>query len=92
MNNSIAKQMVCVTHGCSFHLDIECIRSNHDDCIEGFLRCNKCKAVYPILDGVAVIVNDFAGYASERPKIFGKWLVESKSMSMKEFLRKMQGH
>lgn len=87
MRNSVVKQLVCVTNGCSSKLNLESIRSNHDDCIEGFLHCNKCKAVYPILDGVAVIVNNFAAYTSERPKILGSWLLQSKSRSMKEFLQ-----
>jgi len=87
MKNSVAEELICVTNGCNSNLDIECIKSEHDDCIEGFLHCNNCKAVYPIIDGVAVIVNDFACYASERPMVFGSWLIESKSTSMKEFLK-----
>ena len=86
MKIAVAEQLICVTNGCGAKLSIECIRSSHDDCIEGFLHCSNCRAVYPILDGVAVIVNDFTLYTSERPKVFGRWFVESKSMAMKEFL------
>jgi 2-polyprenyl-3-methyl-5-hydroxy-6-metoxy-1,4-benzoquinol methylase/uncharacterized protein YbaR (Trm112 family) len=87
MKNSVAGELICIRNGCGSNIEIECIRNSHDDCIEGFLHCKDCRALYPILDGVAIIVDDFASYASERPKILGKWLVESKSTAMKEFLK-----
>ncbi len=87
MKNSVAEELICIRNGCGSSIAIECIRNNHDDCIEGFLHCKDCRALYPILDGVAVIVDDFASYVSERPKILGKWLVESESTAMKEFLK-----
>ncbi|MFY3739609.1 MAG: 2-polyprenyl-3-methyl-5-hydroxy-6-metoxy-1,4-benzoquinol methylase/uncharacterized protein YbaR (Trm112 family) [Candidatus Nitrosomirales archaeon] len=87
MKNSVVEQLVCLTKGCNSKLEIESIVDKHDDCVEGFLDCHKCRAAYPILDGVAVIVNDLATYASQRPKILGRWLVESKSRRMKVFLK-----
>ena len=92
MKNSIVEQLVCVTKGCNSKLEIESIVDKHDDCVEGFLDCHKCKAAYPILDGVAVIVNDLVTYASQRPKILGRWLVESKSRRMKDFLKETAKH
>ena len=92
MKNSIVEQLVCVTKGCNSKLEIESIADKHGDCIEGFLDCNKCQAAYPILDGVAVIVNDLVAYASHRPKILGRWLVESKNRLMKEFLKEAAKH
>ncbi len=92
MKNSIVEQLVCVTKGCNSKLEIESIVDKHDDCVEGFLDCHKCMAAYPILDGVAVIVNDLVTYASQRPKILGRWLVESKSRRMKDFLKEAGNH
>jgi len=87
MKNSVAEELICITKGCGSNIEIECSRNSYDDCIEGFLHCKDCRALYPVLDGVAIIVDDFAGYASERPKILGRWLVGSKSTAMKEFLK-----
>jgi 2-polyprenyl-3-methyl-5-hydroxy-6-metoxy-1,4-benzoquinol methylase/uncharacterized protein YbaR (Trm112 family) len=81
-----------VTKGCNSKLEIESIVDKDGDCVEGFLDCRKCKVAYPILDGVAVIVNDLATYASQRPKILGRWLVESKSKRMKDFLKEAGKH
>jgi SAM-dependent methyltransferase len=92
MKNFIAEQLVCLTKGCNSKLEIASITNKDDDCVEGFLNCHKCEAYYPILDGVAVIVNDLATYASQRPKILGRWLVESKSRRMKDFLKQTAKH
>jgi len=92
MKNSIVEQLVCVTKGCNSKLEIESMADKDHDCVEGFLRCHKCEASYPILDGVAVIVNDMPAYASQRPKILGRWLVESKSRRMKDFLKETAKH
>lgn len=92
MKNSIVEQLVCVTKGCNSKLEIESMTNKHGDCIEGFLDCHKCKAAYPILDGVAVIVNDLGAYVSHRPKILGKWLLESKNKRMKDFLKETAKH
>jgi len=92
MKNSIVEQLVCVTKGCNSKLEIESITDKDHDCVEGFLSCHKCEAAYPILDGVAVIVNDLVTYASQRPKILGRWLVESKSRRMKDFLKEAGKH
>jgi SAM-dependent methyltransferase/uncharacterized protein YbaR (Trm112 family) len=92
MKNSIAGQLVCVTKGCNSKLEIDSMVDKDDDCVEGFLECHKCEASYPVLDGVAVIVNDLATYTSQRPKILGRWLVESKSKRMKDFLKQTAKH
>lgn len=87
MKNSVANHLVCVKDSCRSDLELECIRSKDDDCAEGFLCCQGCRAVYPVIEGVAVLVNDIVSYASDRPRVFGRWLVESKSARMKEFLK-----
>ncbi len=92
MKNSIVEQLVCVTKGCNSKLEIESIANKDHDCVEGFLDCRKCEAAYPILDGVAVIVNDVATYASQRPKVLGRWLVETKSRRLKDFLKETAKH
>ena len=45
--------------------------------------------VYPIIEGVAIIVKDFAKYAEQRMTMYGRWLLNSKTDKMKDFLKKM---
>lgn len=85
MRHSIAEELVCPA--CRSDLAIDSMRSKDDDCIEGFMSCEECGAVYPILNGVAIMVSDFVGYASQRPKLLGSWLLENRSGSMKKFLK-----
>jgi len=86
LKNFVAEHLVCVTDNCNSRLDVECMSAIADDCVEGFLHCDICKASYPIINGVAIIVNDFTGYISQRTRILGKWLLECKTHSMKQFL------
>ena len=88
MRNSITEHLVCVTDNCNSLLKLEHLSSTSDDCTEGFLRCSRCDASYPIINGVAIIVNDFTNYISQRTKILGKWLLECKTDPMKKFIRK----
>lgn len=60
--------------------------------MEGFLKCNDCGTVYPIIEGVAIIVKDFAKYAEQRMTMYGRWLLDSKTDKMKDFLKKNGAH
>ena len=60
---------------------------NNNDCKEGMLTCNDCYQTYPIIDGIAIIVNNFVEYCSERMITFGKWLLEVESDKLKNFLK-----
>lgn len=88
MRNSITEHLVCVTDNCNSSLELERLRSVGDDCTEGFLNCDVCDACYPIINGVAIIVDDFPSYISQRTRILGKWLLECKTDAMKKFVRK----
>ncbi|MEM2855932.1 MAG: class I SAM-dependent methyltransferase [Candidatus Nitrosocaldaceae archaeon] len=69
---------------CAGKLELECIKGD-EDCIEGFLHCD-CNAIYPIIDGVAIIVDDISKYFSSRSRVLGDIFVNS-SESMKKYLR-----
>jgi SAM-dependent methyltransferase len=58
-----------------------------NECIEGFLKCKQCATLYPIIDGVAIVVRDFTRYAESRTAMLGKWLVHSKTTEMKSYLK-----
>jgi SAM-dependent methyltransferase/uncharacterized protein YbaR (Trm112 family) len=60
---------------------------NNNDCLEGILICNDCDQKYPIIDGIAVIINNFVRYCSERMITFGKWLLNVKSDKLKDYLK-----
>ncbi len=60
---------------------------NNNDCKEGMLTCNDCYQKYPIIDGIAIIINNFIEYCSERMITFGKWLLEIESDKLKDYLK-----
>ncbi len=60
---------------------------NNNDCKEGMLICQDCKAKYPIIDGIAIIVENFSNYCSERTTAFGKWLLEVQSEQLRNYLK-----
>ena len=51
------------------------------------LICNDCYQKYPIIDGIAIIINNFIEYCSERMITFGKWLLEIESDKLKDYLK-----
>ncbi len=85
MRHSVTDELACPA--CRSDLRIDEISSRGDDCVEGFINCEACGRTYPILGGVAIMMNDFAGYASQRAKTLGGWLLESRSDKMKRFLK-----
>jgi 2-polyprenyl-3-methyl-5-hydroxy-6-metoxy-1,4-benzoquinol methylase/uncharacterized protein YbaR (Trm112 family) len=60
---------------------------DENECLEGFLLCPECKKKFPIIDGIAIIINDIVKYTSKRVSTFGKWFSDSKSVEMKTFLK-----
>lgn len=92
MRSSLVEHLVCVTDNCNSQLDIECLKFAKDECVEGFLYCSKCSARYPIINGIPIIVEDFTLYISQRTKILGKWLLECRTNSMKQFLHEKSKH
>lgn len=63
------------------------INQSENECIEGFLKCQKCETIYPIIEGVAIIVNDIVQYIEKRTEIYGRWILNSKSNDLKEYLK-----
>lgn len=90
INLSLSNHLVCLNHkekNISLVLDNYLTDpSNENDCKEGMLICNVCSKHFPIIDGVAIMINDFIKYCSERMTIFGKWILEAKSNKLKDYL------
>jgi SAM-dependent methyltransferase/uncharacterized protein YbaR (Trm112 family) len=60
---------------------------NDNECIEGFLQCSHCETIYPIIEGVAIVVKNFSEYIQTRTSSYGKWLLKTRTDRMKGFLR-----
>jgi SAM-dependent methyltransferase len=60
---------------------------NDNECIEGFLQCSHCETIYPIIEGVAIVVKNFSEYIQTRTSSYGKWLLKTRTDKMKGFLR-----
>lgn len=88
MMKKIVSDLRCVNNSCkNKKLKLESLRETGDDCIEGFLSCNICNSQFPIIQGVPIILQNFHNYARQRIMTYGKWIMNSKSSKLKEFLR-----
>lgn len=78
----------CVNNSCTKNgLTLESLKEIGDECIEGFLTCNVCNSKYPVIQGVPIVLQNFHEYARRRIVIYGKWITNSKSSGLKDFLR-----
>lgn len=94
MKTYFAHHIVCLHHTeKQLRLSLESLHTvGENECIEGFLKCNDCGTIYPIIEGVAIIVKDFAKYAEQRTTMYGRWFLNSKTNKMKDFLKKNGAH
>tara|TARA_B110000014_G_scaffold175472_1_gene125411 strand:+ start:1112 stop:1927 length:816 start_codon:yes stop_codon:yes gene_type:complete len=54
---------------------------------EGFLICNNCKTVFPIIHKIPIIVEDFVSYIGNRSSLGGKLYDLSDTLPMKRFIK-----
>lgn len=88
MIKRIISDLRCVNNSCDKNgLSLESLRDEGDECIEGFLTCNTCNSQYPIIQGVPIVLQNFHEYARQRIITYGKWIINSKSSKLRDFLK-----
>jgi 2-polyprenyl-3-methyl-5-hydroxy-6-metoxy-1,4-benzoquinol methylase/uncharacterized protein YbaR (Trm112 family) len=73
----------CVKCGSKLELDVF---KKQKEIEEGILECKKCKSLYPIIEKIPILWDNFTNYISMRRMLGGK-LVHSVSNPMKKFLK-----
>ena len=91
MRIQLTRHLACVKHSeRKRNLSLDMLESsNGNECTEGFLKCEECRQLYPLIDGIPLLLEDVAEYVSTRPSLLGKWILSSKTSTMKEYLKDM---
>lgn len=91
LKTQLTRHLACVKHyGGNRNLSIDSLEpTNGYECSEGFLKCEDCNQLYPVIDGVPLLLEDVAEYISSRPTLLGKWILSSKTSAMKEYLKEI---
>lgn len=74
----------CIRCGSKLDIDIFC---KDKEIVEGILECKKCKLMFPIIDKIPIIWDDFSKYLSSRFILGGKLYHISNHEKMKKFLK-----
>lgn len=75
---------------CKSKIELETLsKSNQID--EGFLFCQKCNLLFPIIQKIPILWDDFTNYLFNRPKLGGELLINSKTTKMRSFIKQTLG-
>ena len=87
MKINLVEKLICINHTYKTKLSLQSFLEVSGDCIEGILNCTRCGSKFPIIGGVAIIVESFSQYATERVETFGRWISDCKSPELRTFLK-----
>lgn len=91
LRTQLIRHLACIKHyGRKRSLSIDLLEpTNGYECSEGFLKCEDCHQLYPVIEGVPLLLANVAEYISSRPTLLGKWILSSKTSAMKEYLKEI---
>lgn len=84
MLESSTEFLKCV--GCGSKLELDIFQLDRE-IVEGFLTCQKCGLVFPIIEKIPILWNSFITFLSSRKILGGKLYRLSKTSKMKKFLK-----
>lgn len=84
MHETSVEYLYCVR--CSSQLELDVLTGKRQ-VTEGFLLCNNCNQVYPIISEIPIIWDSFSDYISNRRILAGFLYSTSKNEKMKLFLK-----
>lgn len=84
MLESTVEFLRCVRCGSKLDLDVY---AKDIEVKEGVLECQKCKLVFPIIEKIPVLWDDFSKYLTSRKVLGGKMFRSAVTTAMKNFLK-----
>lgn len=85
MHESTIQYLRCIR--CGSNLDSR-IFVKDSEIIEGILECKKCELLFPIIEKIPIIWDDFSNYISSRIILAGRLYRTARDEKMKQFLKK----
>ena len=84
MLESTIEFLRCISCGSKLELDVYV---NDIEVTEGILECKKCELVFPIIEKIPILWNDFPKYLASRKVLSGKMFRSVITTKMKNFLK-----
>ena len=84
MLESTIEFLRCISCGSKLELDVYV---NDIEVKEGILECKKCKLVFPVIEKIPILWNDFPKYLASRKVLSGKMFRSVITAKMKNFLK-----
>ena len=84
MHDFTTRYVRCVN--CLSRLEAEVLVRGRDF-EEGFLACQRCRARYPVISGVLLLVSSLPGYFSARASLGGELMLMARTGKMRSFVR-----
>ena len=75
---------------CYGTLEMEILEQSHE-IEEGFLICNNCNNIYPIISKIPIIQSDLVSYLSNRTQLGGYLMTRAKNEKIKSFVKNSLG-